>query len=182
MPSLADTGSAPSDAAGSSGPDVPPALGRRAWLVPALTVAWTLFVWVTRIKNAWEDEGLETATRLGTTALSLSFVLLAVGTALAAWHLRRGRVPSTVDRWSLRLIGGWSLVVWALRVPQILAADHSVPFKAVHTVLGVVSIGLALATLWVAGRWIASSGSGAGDRSEDGGSADGPSGLLGGRC
>jgi hypothetical protein len=35
--------------------------------------------------------------------------------------------------------------VWAIRTPVILVHDHPAGFKAVHTVLAVVSVGLAIA-------------------------------------
>ncbi|MEZ5209204.1 MAG: hypothetical protein R2690_20045 [Acidimicrobiales bacterium] len=169
------TDAAPGDEVTRPAADLPAAPGRWAWLVPAAAVAWSAYVWVTRIANAWSDEGLGVADQVATTALSLSFLVLAVGVALAALHLRSGRAPNTVDRWSMWLLAGWSIAVWAVRVPQILAADHSVPFKAVHAVLGLVSIGLALALLRVAGRWVAAHRSSADDAAAD-------PGLLGGRC
>jgi hypothetical protein len=41
-------------------------------------------------------------------------------------------------------------LVWLVRVPQILIADHTVAFKVVHVALGVVSVVLA-ALVWQIG-------------------------------
>jgi hypothetical protein len=43
-----------------------------------------------------------------------------------------------------------TVVVWLIRVPQILTADHGAPFKIVHLALGVVSVVLA-ALVWQVG-------------------------------
>jgi hypothetical protein len=38
----------------------------------------------------------------------------------------------------------WTTAVWLVRVPQITLANHDVPFKVVHGVLGLLSIALAV--------------------------------------
>jgi hypothetical protein len=43
-----------------------------------------------------------------------------------------------------------TVVVWLVRVPMILVADHGAPFKIVHVGLGVVSVVLA-ALVWQIG-------------------------------
>ncbi|HEX6167003.1 MAG TPA: hypothetical protein VFZ30_09465 [Acidimicrobiales bacterium] len=104
----------------------------------AALVAWTLFVWTTRIANIWRDQALDTGERLGRTALALSFTLLAVAVVVTLW--RRRRAASVV---AVGALAGWSVLVWVVRDVRILAADHSGGFKAVHTVLAVVSVALA---------------------------------------
>jgi hypothetical protein len=47
----------------------------------------------------------------------------------------------------LRVFAGWTVVVWVVRVPMILVADHVVGFKIVHATLGLISVGLA-ALVW----------------------------------
>jgi hypothetical protein len=92
--------------------------GAARWPLYAF-IAWTVFVWAGRIRNG------------GSVLLAASFLALAV---LAVW--RRGR-------WITALVA-WTIGVWAARTPFILANDHPVGFKPVHTVLAAISIGLAI--------------------------------------
>ena len=102
-------------------------------------VAWTLFVWTTRIANIWRDEALDGGEKLGRTGLALSFTLLALAVAVTVW--RRAPQASLV---AVGALAGWTVVVWVVRDGRILAADHDLGFKVVHTVLAVVSIVLAV--------------------------------------
>ena len=131
-------------------------------------VAWTAYVWCTRIANAWGDAGLSTAGKAGSTLLSLSLLVPAAAVAVVIVR-RRHDAPTGPEIVLLRAFSAWTIVVWAVRVPMILAADHEVGFKAVHAVLGLVSIVLALVTLRVAGRAAA-------------GRDDVPTPALGGTC
>jgi hypothetical protein len=90
----------------------------RRWPLYAF-VGWTILVWIGRI-------GLG-----GDPLLAGPFVVLAVVTL---W--RRGR-------WVYAL-AVWTAVVWGIRTPAILVHDHPVTFKAVHGVLAVVSVALAV--------------------------------------
>ena len=101
-------------------------------------VAWTFFVWTTRIANIWRDEALDTGEKVGRTGLALSFTLLAIAVVVTLWR----RLPQA----SLLAVGAlaaWSVAVWVVRDVRILFADHEIGFKVVHTVLAVVSIALA---------------------------------------
>lgn len=126
-------------------------------------VGWTLFVWTTRIFNIWGDDGLDTGEKLGRTGLALSFTLVAVAVAVTVWW-------GPARRASLVAVGalaGWSAAVWVVRATRILVADHEAGFKAVHTVLAVVSIVLA-ALAWREARAVseaegAARGAGAAD-------------------
>ena len=116
-------------------------------------VAWTFFVWTTRIANIWRDEALELGEKVGRTGLALSFTLLALAVVVTLWR--------RVERASFVAVGGlaaWSVVVWVVRDARILAADHDVGFKLVHTVLAVVSIALA-ALAWREARRVPAAGS-----------------------
>lgn len=104
--------------------------------------AWTAFVWLTRINNALTDEALSSAAKAGSVLLSLSLLGLAAASVWAVWTARATRVIS--------VFVGWTVVVWAVRLPQILLADHTVGFKAVHAVLGLVSMVLAMVVWRVA--------------------------------
>ena len=109
---------------------------RRHGAVVAL-VAWTFFVWTTRIGNIWRDDDLDTAGKVGRTALALSFTLLALAVVGALWKRPSGLRPAVLA------LGAWTLVVWVVRDTSILLGDHDTAFKVVHTVLAVVSIVLA---------------------------------------
>jgi hypothetical protein len=100
-------------------------------------VVWTLFVWSTRFGTIWSDDDLDTAGKLGRTALGLSFTVLAITVAVAAW--RRAAVAL---RWSVVALAGWTTAVWLVRSVGITVGDHEVGFKVVHLVLAVVSIAL----------------------------------------
>jgi peptidoglycan/LPS O-acetylase OafA/YrhL len=113
-------------------------------------VAWTFFVWTTRIFNIWGDDALDTGEKWGRTLLALSFTVLAVAVVVA---LVRGAAGPL--RWSVGALVAWSVAVWAVRDVRIVAADHEIGFKVVHVVLGVVSIVLA-ALAWREDRRAAS--------------------------
>jgi hypothetical protein len=92
----------------------------------ALTfVAWTVFVWAGRIRNG------------GSVLLAASFLVLAAVVVTSLWkpHWRRYAVGA---------LALWTIVVWVVRTPMILMHDRSAGFKVVHTVLAVISIGLAV--------------------------------------
>jgi hypothetical protein len=106
----------------------------------ALTlVAWTFFVWTTRIGNIWRDADLDTGEKVGRTGLALSFTLLALAVVGALW---RGSARTRLV--AVGALAAWSTTVWIVRDARILVADHEVGFKVVHTVLAVVSIVLSV--------------------------------------
>ena len=124
-------------------------------------VAWTFFVWTTRIGNIWNDADLDTGEKLGRTGLAVSFTALAVAVLAALW---RGSARARLL--AVGALAGWSTAVWLVRDARILAADHGAGFKAVHTVLAVVSIVLS-ALAWREARRAAAApptGRAAGDR------------------
>lgn len=94
---------------------------RRATLVLA---GWTVFVWATRIKNADGD--------VGAIVIAVGFVALAVAVLIR----RRAAIA----------LAAFTIVVWLVRTPMILLHQHDGGFKAVHTVLALVSLGL---SAWV---------------------------------
>lgn len=133
------------------------------WARPGVAVAalvlWTLFVWGGRIRNVMADADAQGAQRWGPLALSVSFVVLALVTAvLFARRFRAGGsepggsepggsepgggvVASSV---TLQVLAGWTTAVWVLRAGDIaLAGDHAAGFVAVHVALAAVSIALA---------------------------------------
>jgi len=95
-------------------------------------VAWTVFLWLSRVRNVVGNEELDgfgVGWRLGVVAV---FLVLA---GLAA----SGRL--------ITLFVGWTVGYWLVRGGGILInPDYDAGFKAIHTVLMVVSIG---AAMWV---------------------------------
>jgi peptidoglycan/LPS O-acetylase OafA/YrhL len=105
----------------------------------AALVAWTFLIWTTRIANIWRDADLDTGERWGRTLLALSFTVLAITAGVALW---RRLLQATVV--AVGALAAWTIAVWVVRGVGILAGDHDPGFKAVHTVLAVVSIVLAV--------------------------------------
>lgn len=110
---------------------------------PALPVAasafagWTVFMWGTRIRNAFENDDLSGSEKALAVGVALAFTLgaLAVGCAV----LRRRGADLAV-----KVLAAVTVVYWPVRVVQIVLADHGAAFTLVHAVLGVVSVALAV--------------------------------------
>ena len=105
---------------------------RKSWVF----LGWTGFVWVTRVKNVFGDEDLGLAEQAERLVVPAVMLVLA---GYVAWSLvrRRNLAP-------LRWLAAATIAVWLWRGSDILFGDHSGPFKVVHTMLGVISIALAL--------------------------------------
>lgn len=107
--------------------------------VPVFALAgWTLFVWATRIRNALSDDELTGGAKVVSVGVASLFTVGGLVVLVAA--LRRASF-STV---AVKLLAAFTAVYWPIRVVQIAMADHDAAFVAVHTVLGVVSVGLAV--------------------------------------
>jgi hypothetical protein len=105
-----------------------------------LFVPWSLYVWVTRVVNAFGDD--DPAGRPLAVVLALSFVVptIAVGIVL----IRARRRPLTTGESRLWLaLAAWTVAVWLVRGAQISMADHGMAFKVVHVAVGLGSIALA---------------------------------------
>ena len=106
---------------------------RRLPAVIALAV-WSLLVWTTRIRNIWTDDALSTGEQWGRTALALSFTGLALAVGYAV-YLRSSWLRPVV-----RVLAGWTTAVWLVIGVGIATGDRSAAFIAVHLVLAVISI------------------------------------------
>jgi len=113
--------------------------------------AWQVFVWGTRIDNVLGDDGLTGSDKALRLALSASFLAFGV-VAVFVWRQlgRGGEAAPSGGRW-VRLGAAWTVVVWAVRGTDIALGGHSGAFVAVHLVLAVVSIGLAVQAVRVVG-------------------------------
>jgi len=117
----------------------------RPWLVAM--VAWALFVWATRIRNALGDHHASGWSKTGAVALSVSFVVFAAAGIVILIRSRHDRVVSPLEARVLQAFAGWTTVVWLVFGTIILVHHHPVAFKAVHVTLGLISIGLSVG-LW----------------------------------
>ena len=105
---------------------------------------WTLFVWVQRIGNVVTDDGLDTVGRLWRVGVAVGFVAVA---AVLAGAVLIGQRRNGVASWVSRLGVGVAAVGsawWVVRGGQILLGDWELAFKAVHTVLAVIVVGLSV--------------------------------------
>ena len=118
-------------------------------------VVWTAYVWASRIVNALGSDTESSGEKVFSVVLSL--VLLALTVGVVAVVVRSWKAPLTAGGAKvLAAAAGVTIVVWLIRVPQILTTDHGpdvngTAFNIVHTLLGVVSIVLA-ALVWQIAR------------------------------
>ncbi len=129
---------------------------------PALALSgWTLFVWLSRVKNVIDDRasvggelaGWSLTWRLGVAAV---FCTMAIVGSVLLLITRRGTAPGEPSRFGrlaatlFMALAGLGIVWWTVRGIGTLLADFSVGFKVVHTILALVTIGLGLLVLRVA--------------------------------
>jgi hypothetical protein len=110
-------------------------------------VAWALFVWATRIRNALGDHQASAWSKTGAVALSVSFVVLAVAGLAILVTTRKDKLLSPLEARVVQAFSAWTIGVWLVFGTIILVHHHPVAFKAVHVTLGLISIGLSVA-LW----------------------------------
>jgi hypothetical protein len=123
------------------GNTLPPGLRLRRAAPELGLVAWTLFVWLGRIRNVAADEALEGAEKLWPLALSGGLSSLAV--ALLVTLLLRPLTARPVLALAYAL-AGVSSAVWIVRGIDIALGTHELGFKVVHTVLAVVTLSLSV--------------------------------------
>ena len=106
-------------------------------------VAWSVFVWGSRLCNIWTADDLWTNGQILRTVFAGIF--LALGCAMG-WRLwaRRGRALEQSTQRLLMVLIIWTVGFWLVRGIGIMVDDHTLGFTVVHTVLMVISIGLAV--------------------------------------
>lgn len=123
----------------------------RSRLVLLAFVLWTVFVWGNRISNTLRSDESVGAKTFSTV---LSIVLLGFAVAVVVVVVKAWSAPISVGGAKVLMIAAaLTVVVWLVRVPMILIADHGDKdpgFKIVHVALGVVSVVLA-ALAWQIG-------------------------------
>lgn len=100
----------------------------RRWPALAVLVGWSLFLWLSRLRNVIGNDDLDTWGLTWRVVVVVIFVALAV---LAARH---------PEPWVVATLVWWTVGFWVLRGGGILLDDHSTGFKAIHTALMAVSI------------------------------------------
>ena len=109
----------------------------------AVFAGLTLFIWGNRIWLAWTNPDDSVAEKVLWSTPITAFVIAA---AVVAVLLLRGGDPTEGRfRRLVRVFAAGTGLYWAVRLPILLAADHDVPFKVVHSVLAAVSVGAAVA-------------------------------------
>ncbi len=106
-------------------------------------VVWTLFVWVSRLRNIWGNDDLTANGQLLRTLFAGIFVLFGVAAARILWARRSSGLTAN-DQKLLWVFVAWTVGFWLVRGIGIIVDDHTASFTAVHTALMVVSIGIAL--------------------------------------
>lgn len=106
----------------------------RAWPALAVLVGWSVFLWISRLRNVLRDDDLDSWGVTWRVAVVVIFVVLALAAAVLD------------DRRAVAVLVWWTIGFWVVRGGGILLDDHTVGFKAIHTALMVVSIG---AAMWV---------------------------------
>jgi len=111
-------------------------LARIRWVW--VLIGWTIFLWISRLRNVVNNDDLTSTGRAVRVLVVVVFVSLAVVTGLAVW--RRWAPARAV----IAVLLSWTVVYWLVRgIGILIDGDYSAGFKAVHTVLMVVSLTLA---------------------------------------
>jgi len=114
-------------------------------LSPWILIGWTVALWLSRLRNVLTNEDLTSTGRGLRVGVVVVFVALAAGAALG---VRRKRLLP------LAALVVWTIGYWLVRGTGILIGDWTISFKVVHTVLMVVSIGLAALVVASGGRGV----------------------------
>ena len=113
-------------------------VGRGKWLP---LVIWTLLLWTSRIKNILENSDLTYIAVAIRVLVALIFLLLALLTLRSFLRKKESQV------W-LTTLCVWSLAYWPVRGGLIVMdSNYSFGFKAVHSGLIIVTLGLVAVAL-----------------------------------
>ena len=101
-------------------------------------IAWTVFLWLSRLRNVLNDEDLTSGGRAIRVGVVVVFVAMAAAAAVAV----RRRKPIV-----LVVFLCWTVGYWLVRGTGILIdGGYSLSFKAIHTLLMVISLTLSALT------------------------------------
>ncbi|CAB4339554.1 MAG: hypothetical protein F2947_00675 [Actinobacteria bacterium] len=132
----------------------------RSRIVLLAFVLWTVFVWGNRISNTLRSEE-SASSKTFSTVLSVILLAFAVGVIVVVAKAWKSQISLSGAK-VLMVAAALTVVVWLVRVPMILMADHGDKdpgFKIVHVGLGLVSVVLA-ALVWQIGAVVLRQGRG----------------------
>lgn len=132
----------------------------RSRIVLLAFVLWTVFVWGNRISNTLRSEE-SASSKIFSTMLSVILLAFAVGVIVVVAKAWKSQISLSGAK-VLMVAAALTVVVWLVRVPMILMADHGDKdpgFKIVHVGLGLVSVVLA-ALVWQIGAVVLRQGRG----------------------
>jgi hypothetical protein len=109
-------------------------------LAVPLLGGWTVFLWASRIRNVLIADELSAGGQTWRIVVALVFLVLG-GAVLWAWHDRRDEPVRS--KWALGTLCVWTVGFWIVRGGGIIVDDHTLGFTLIHTVLMILSIGLA---------------------------------------
>ncbi len=116
-----------------------------------LLAAWTLFVWIGRLRNIVAADDLEGLALVGRLITAVGFtaagVLLSV---VLVWYVTtRHPLSLPLATWLGLALSAVGALFWLIRGSLIAFGDYDAGFKVVHSILAVVTIGLGAVVL----RW-----------------------------
>ena len=110
-------------------------------------LVWTIFVWgIVRVRNIMGDADLSTSERTWPLILAATlWVPAAVLLVTLLVTLVRKRPFAQAATIGVAVLGVWTTLVWMVRAFDIaLVSNRELPFIAVHLVLAVISVALAV--------------------------------------
>ena len=107
---------------------------------------WTLFVWGTRVRNVGNDDTLGGGEKAFAFFVCAVFIGAAIAMLVLLARRQSARLRVLLAAFAVATVG-W----WAVRSVFIVVHDHSMAFRVVHIVLGIISSVLAVAA-WLAAR------------------------------
>jgi len=122
-------------------------LARVSWIWGL--IIWTLFLWLSRLRNVMTNDELSSTGRAVRVGVVVVFVALAGLAVVAARRRRLSRAGGSArgPQRMLIVFVAWTVGYWLIRgVGILIDGEYSVGFKAVHTVLMVVSLTLSALT------------------------------------
>jgi len=112
-----------------------------AWVL----VGWTLFLWISRLRNVLSNAELSSGGRAARVAVVIIFVTFAIAAATVLWKKSHGQGSHRTTLLNAFVI--WTVGYWLVRgIGILIDGGYSVGFKAVHTVLMAVSLTLSYLT------------------------------------
>ena len=118
----------------------------RQRILVVASALWTLFVWGTRVRNIGTDDTIGSGEKVFAYVVCVVFIGAAIAMLAMLVARRSPQLRGLLALFAIATVG-W----WAVRSVLIVVHDHSMAFRIVHIVLGIISSVLAVAA-WLAAR------------------------------